>query len=147
MATIYFSGSISGGRDDVHLYRRIVAALEEAGHRVLAGSVTATETGAGGEALDAETIFKRDLAWIEESDLLVAEVSMPSTGVGYEIAVARYHYDVPVICLWRPGRTQRCTAMIDGDERITLLTYTDESTGTMLARLADAVNRVRPATV
>ena len=139
MATIYFSGSITGGREDVHLYRRIVSALEEEGHRVLAGSVIATDMGATGEPLDACTIFERDIGWIEEADLLVAEVSMPSTGVGYEIAAARYRYKIPVVCLWRPGRTQRCTAMIEGDIGIQFLPYTDDSIGTMLAKLSASI--------
>ena len=139
MATIYFSGSITGGRDDVHLYRRIVSALEEEGHRVLAGSVIATDMGATGEALDACTIFERDLRWIEEADLLVAEVSTPSSGVGYEIAAARYRYKIPVICLWRPARTKRCTAMIEGDLGIHFIPYTDDSIGTMLAKLSAAL--------
>src|SRR5438067_9186159 len=97
--TIYFAGAISGGRADVAHYRRVVAALENEGHRVLAGAVASEDVGAGGEALDAAAICARDLAWIEEADLLIAEVSMPSTGVGYEIAAARYRYDIPVICL------------------------------------------------
>src|SRR5215212_10674498 len=100
--TIYFSGSISGGRGDVAQYRRIIDALEEDGHRVLAGSVAAEDIGDGGDPLAASAIFTRDMAWIEAADVLVAEVSTPSTGVGYEIASARYRYDIPVICLWRP---------------------------------------------
>ena len=121
--TIYFAGSISGGRDDAAHYRTLVAALEADGHRVLAGAVASESVGAGGEALDSEAIFDRDLRWIAEADLLVAEVSMPSTGVGYEIATARYRYKIPVICLYRPAYTKRCTAMISGDREITLVAY------------------------
>ncbi len=121
--TIYFAGSISGGRDDAGHYRTLVTALETDGHRVLAGAVASESVGAGGEALDAEAIFQRDLRWIAEADLLVAEVSVPSTGVGYEIATARYRYGIPVICLYRPAYTKRCTAMIAGDREITLVAY------------------------
>src|SRR4051794_15767048 len=103
--TIYFSGSISGGRVDVAHYRRIVDALQAAGRRVLSGSVAAAEIGDEGDALGAQAIFDRDLQWIAGSDVLVAEVSVPSTGVGYEIAAARYRYGIPVICLYRPAYT------------------------------------------
>src|SRR5688572_30737435 len=51
--TIYFAGAITGGRGDVDHYRRIVAALEADGHRVLAGAVAAEHVGPSGEALDA----------------------------------------------------------------------------------------------
>jgi len=121
------------------MYRRIIDTLEKDGHRVLAGAVAAEHVGAGGESLDARAIFERDLRWIEEADVLVAEVSTPSIGVGYEIAVARYVHDIPVICLYRPAFTSRCTAMIAGDAGIKLLEYTDDSVEDLLARLSDAL--------
>src|SRR5438093_868721 len=100
---IYFAGAISGGRGDVAHYRQIVAALEADGYRVLAGAVAAEHIGAGGEPLTSCDIFERDIGWLAEADLLVAEVSTPSTGVGYEIATMRYRYGKPVIALYRPA--------------------------------------------
>jgi hypothetical protein len=138
--TIYFSGSISGGRADLPLYRRIVDALEAEGHRVLAGSVAADHIGADGDPLSADAIFNRDIAWIEEAaranGVLIAEVSLPSTGVGYEIAAARYRFSMPVICLYRPAHTRRCTAMVAGDAGIRVIEYTDDSIDAMLERLS-----------
>lgn len=142
-ATIYFSGAISGGRADLPLYRRIVAALEEDGHRVLAGAVTAEHIGAVGESLGAEQIFNRDLGWIEAADILVAEVSMPSTGVGYEIAAARHRYAIPVVCLYRPAYTARCSAMVAGDRGIETIEYHDATVEEMLKRLRETVRRLR----
>jgi len=134
-ATIYFSGSITGGRDDVALYRRIVEALERDGHRVLAGAVASEHVGAAGEPLSARDIFTRDMSWLDEATVVVAEVSTPSTGVGYEIAVARYLRRIPVICLYRPGRTARCSAMIAGDDGIRLLEYRLETVDELLGEL------------
>lgn len=151
MPTIYFSGSISGGRADVPLYRRIVAALEEDGFEVLAGSVTSEAVGNGGEHLGAAAVFERDLAWIAAADVLVAEVSMPSIGVGYEVAAARYRYGIPVICLYRPAYTARCSAMIGGDAGIETIEYRESAFGEMLAALREAlrrsVNKSRSGTV
>lgn len=128
--TIYFSGSISGGREDRAFYRRIVKALEDEGHRVYAGAVTSESIDAAGEPLEALQIFQRDLGWIEEvaeaGGVLVAEVSRPSVGVGYEIAAARYRYNLPVICLYRPAFTSRCSGMIAGDRDIQLIEYTED---------------------
>lgn len=142
MITIYFSGSISGGRADLPLYRRIVAALEQDGHRVLAGAVTSESVGSGGEAIGPREIFERDLRWIEESDVLVADVSMPSIGVGYEVAAARYRFAIPVICLYRPGPTARCSAMVAGDGGIELLEYSEAEFDQMLTRLRASVGRI-----
>jgi len=145
MTTIYFSGSISGGREDVETYRTFVAALQRAGHRVLAGMVTAGHIGAEGESLAACDIFDRDVGWIDEvarsGGVLVAEVSRPSNGVGYEIAMARYHYDMPVICLYRPAFTKRCSGMIAGDRGIRLIEYSDETLPAAIEKLLDAVNK------
>ncbi len=137
--TIYFAGAISGGRGDVAHYREIVAALERDGHRVLAGAVAAEDIGADGERLESAAIFERDMGWIADADILVAEVSMPSTGVGYEIAAARYRHDIPVICLYRPAYTKRCTAMVGGDRRIDLIEY--ENAAEMLTRLRAALQK------
>lgn len=137
--TIYFSGSISGGRQDVGLYRRIVVHLEAQGHLVLAGAVATESISAGGEALVEQAIFERDLAWIAETaaagGALVADVSVPSTGVGYEIAVARYSFGIPVIALYRPAHTRRCSAMIRGDAGIVTLDYQEEYLDSLLDRL------------
>jgi nucleoside 2-deoxyribosyltransferase len=143
MFTIYFAGSISGGRGDVALYREIVAALEREGHRVLAGAVAAEDVTSSGEALDACAIFDRDLGWIADADILVAEVSMPSTGVGYEIATARYRYDIPVICLYRPAHTARCTAMVAGDRGVELIEYVEVSD--LIPRLSDVLAKYTAA--
>ncbi|MEO8217696.1 MAG: hypothetical protein ABI718_11495 [Acidobacteriota bacterium] len=140
---IYFSGSISGGRDDVDLYRAIVENLRTGGHHVIAGEVTNPELHGGGEPLGDQEIFERDLAWIEEisrlGGVLVAEVSTPSTGVGYEVAAARYRFRIPVICLYRAGRTQRCSAMVAGDPEITLIRYDKTDMAELFARLGEVL--------
>jgi nucleoside 2-deoxyribosyltransferase len=137
--TIYFSGSITGGREDVELYQRIVEALEADGHRVLAGAVAAAHVGSEGEGPDRAAIYTRDLAWLDEADIIVAEVSKPSHGVGYEIAYARHRRAIPVICLFRPAYTKRCSAMIAGDAAIDLIEYADLAT--LLPRLRESVHR------
>jgi hypothetical protein len=142
--TIYFAGSISGGRGDAPHYARIVAHLERHGHTVLAGAVASEHIGAAGEPRSSRDIFERDLGWIAEvaaaGGVLVAEVSTPSTGVGYEIATARYRYDLPVICLYRPVFTTRCTAMVSGDAGLRLIEYRDDAIDEMLDRLVDALD-------
>lgn len=141
--TIYFSGSISGGREDLAIYRRIVAALEDAGHHVFAGSVTSELIGVEGDPLEAVQIFSRDVAWLEEvasrEGILVAEVSRPSIGVGYEIAAARYRFNIPVICMYRPSFTKRCSGMVAGDPSIRVIEYTADLFEAAVAELVRTV--------
>ena len=139
-ATIYFSGSITGGRDDVALYGELIAAFEAAGHRVVSGAVGDAAVGAGGEGGDARAIYERDLAWIRESDLLVAEVSVPSHGVGYEISAARHLFGKPVVALTR----RRCSAMIAGDPEIELVEYTPETVADAAAAVLRIAAEIEP---
>jgi 2'-deoxynucleoside 5'-phosphate N-hydrolase len=142
--TIYFSGSISGGREDAAIYRRIVERLRAAGHRVIDGEVTGATPHEGDGVLAASAIFRRDMAWLGEAAVLVAEVSRPSTGVGYEIAAARYLRRIPVICLYRPAWSSRCSAMISGDGGIELIEYGEETFETMIGELLEALTGVCP---
>ncbi|MGA7614960.1 MAG: nucleoside 2-deoxyribosyltransferase [Thermoanaerobaculia bacterium] len=147
---IYFSASISGGRSDVPLYRRIVDHLSARGHRIYAEHVADASLRADGETVTPEEIFRRDLDWIEEvaksGGALVAEVSMPSIGVGYEIAAARYRFGMPVVCLYRPAHTRRCSAMVSGDREITLLAYEEDSLDQLLDALGKRLDETRGAT-
>lgn len=138
--TIYFSGAISGGRADVGLYRRLVQVLENEGYRVLAGAMAAEDVGAGGEMLHPPDICARDLGWLDEADLVVAEVSVPSLGVGYEIAYATRIRQIPVIALYRRTFTQRCSAMIAGDPGVRLIQYEDASA--ILPELLESLRRL-----
>lgn len=139
--TIYFSGAISGGRADVALYQQIVDMLEAEGYRVLAGAVASEHVGAGGETLHPPDICARDLAWLDEADLVVAEVSVPSLGVGYEIAYATRVRKIPVIALYRRAWTKRCSAMISGDPFVELLEY--ETLEPVLPRLLESIRHAR----
>ncbi|HVR42976.1 MAG TPA: hypothetical protein VMS56_05965 [Thermoanaerobaculia bacterium] len=149
MTPIYFSGSISGGRDDVGLYRRIVAAFERDGFEVFAGLVTSAEVGAGGESLAPEAIFARDLGWLEEvtarGGAIVAEVTLPSHGVGYEIAAARYRFAIPVVALFRPASGRRCSAMVAGDPGVVLLEYAEGELDALPGRVAAALRSLGAA--
>ncbi len=140
-STIYFSGAISAGRADVAQYRKIVEALQADGHRVLAGAVAAEHIGAGGETLGPREIFERDLRWLDEADVVVAEVSVPSLGVGYEIAYASRTRAIRVIALYRPAFTTRCSAMISGDPGVELIAY--EELSEILPRLLESIRHPR----
>src|SRR5205085_10225961 len=109
-----------------------------------AGAVAPDTVGADGERLDSRAIFERDMQWIDDADVLVAEGSMPSTGVGYEIGTARYRSDIPVICLYRPAYTKRCTAMVGGDRGIELIEHSDAAE--MLSRLRAALAKYTAGT-
>ena len=105
--TIYFAGSISGGRGDQAVYQQIIDLLKQHGTVLTEHFGDATLTAAG-EALDDCVIHDRDLAWLRRADVLVAEVTTPSLGVGYEIGRA-VEWGKRIVCLYRPSA--RATAV------------------------------------
>ncbi|KAF3707875.1 2'-deoxynucleoside 5'-phosphate N-hydrolase 1 [Channa argus] len=114
---IYFCGSIRGGRNDVHVYRRIVEKLRSYG-TVLTEHVSSSELTDSGE--DAKTggdkfIHDRDMDWLRQADLVVAEVTQPSLGVGYELGRA-IDMRKKVLCLFRLSSQRTLSAMIRGAE-------------------------------
>lgn len=121
---IYFAGSISGGREDQELYTLIIQELKKYG-RVLTEHVADKAITALGEAaLSAKEIYDRDVAWLTECDVMVAEVSTVSHGVGYEIGKAE-GMDKAIFCLYRPVEGKRLSAMIAGNPNLIILEYQD----------------------
>ena len=85
---IYFAGSICGGRQNRELYYKIIEHLKQYG-KVLTENIADRDlTEKGEDNTDDRAIHDRDLAWLQSSDLVIAEVTTPSLGVGYEVARA-----------------------------------------------------------
>jgi len=99
---IYFSCSLTGGRRDEAAYRLIVDQLQAMGHMVLTAHLAHPQVMQEERTVDPAEVYRRDVNWIEECQALVAEVSTPSHGVGYEIALALQR-GKPVLCLYREG--------------------------------------------
>ena len=131
---IYFAGSIRGGRGDAALYRQIITLLMEYG-AVLTEHVGDTSlTRAGEDGPSDEAIYERDMAHLAEADVVVAEVTLPSHGVGYEVARAEA-LGKPVLCLHRRGAGRRLSAMLAGNPALRCETYDSvEELGPILER-------------
>ncbi len=111
---IYFSCSITGGRDDEPVYAALVAHLQATGHEVLTAHLASPSALADDAGRGAAEVYARDTAWVRACDAMVAEVSTPSHGVGYEIAYA-LELGKPVLCCHRADA--RISKMIAGNTR------------------------------
>jgi 2'-deoxynucleoside 5'-phosphate N-hydrolase len=110
---IYFSCSLTGGRKDEAVYGAIVDHLLAAGHDVLTAHLARPEVMALEQVVEPGEVYRRDIEWIRECDALVAEISTPSHGVGYEIAVALAR-GKPVLCCARRGA--KVSKMLTGND-------------------------------
>ena len=113
MNRIYFAGSIRGGRKLAGSYRELITILQSHGkvYTEHVGNDIAIDSDY--ENLTDAQIYERDMDWIRNSDLMVAEVSVPSLGVGYEIATA-LNRGIPVLCLYNKNAGHALSAMISG---------------------------------
>ena len=81
-------------------------------------------TDQGEDTKPDDEIFQRDVEWIREADIIVAEVTVPSLGVGYELGVGE-SLGKPIICLYREKDRRRLSAMIGGNPWFQVQDYQD----------------------
>ncbi len=129
---IYFAASISAGRKYAPIYEKIVLDLKNQGHFVLTEHVADLNVLNLEMNRPAPEVYERDISKLQEADILVAEVSKPSTGVGYEIAYM-LALQKPVLCLYLKGL--QMSKMITGNSDPKCSVYSYESTNELLDRL------------
>ncbi len=120
---IYFACSIRAGRADQPVYAEIIKIIKQAGATVLSELFgKANLMNSGHQALSKTDIWNKDLALLREADSVIAEVTNPSLGVGYEIAKAE-ELGKPILALYRPSSGQSLSAMIGGSPHLNLVEY------------------------
>ena len=119
---IYFACSITGGREFESVYQSIVHALAENGHSVLTAHLVESDVMEIEAGHSPEYVYTRDTNWIRECDVLIAEVSVPSHGVGYEIGFA-LGIEKTILALHQDDRN--VSKMISGnpDKNLTVKMY------------------------
>ena len=111
---IYFSGSIRAGRDDQELYQRLIQSLQYHGQVLTEHVGDPNLTHWGDEGPADQDIYERDMAWLADADVIVAEVSTPSLGVGYELGRAE-SLKKPTLCLYRERDGRSLSPMVSGN--------------------------------
>ena len=130
---IYFACSITGGREFERFYQDLMAALLSDGHQIPTAHLAESNVLAYESVIAPREIYERDVTWIRSADALIAEVSVPSHGVGYEIGFA-IQEGKPVLCLYQAGR--KVSKMITGNPHPKLLVkdYKDKEEAISSAR-------------
>ncbi len=121
---IYFAGSIRGGREDRDRYHYLIKYLSQYGQVLSEHIGEESLTASGEEQEDHVMIHRRDMEWLLAADAVVAEVSTPSLGVGYEIGQALENQK-PVLCLYRSGSPHKLSAMIAGSPDLRVIQYSE----------------------
>ena len=118
---IYVSGSIYGGRQKIETYKTIIKALELYGEvcdkEIIDEDIIKKE-----EYQEDKEIFENLVKRLESSDLIFAEVTVPSLGVGYELGIAD-KLGKKIIAIYDLNMIDKVSTMIRGNERIKLIGY------------------------
>ena len=122
---VYFAGSIRGGREDAAVYKRIIDYINAT------DTVLTEHIGLGSLSVKARTkeddvhIYKRDTEWLRSSDVLIAECTNPSHGVGYELAYAEAR-NIPVYIFYDKSKAN-ISAMLNGNAYFKVYPYENEA--------------------
>lgn len=116
---IYFAASIRGGRVDANLYKEIIEYMKKDNIVLtehVGSNISQTEQG-----IKDTQIYVQDTKLIKESDLIIAECTCPSLGVGYELAYAE-RFKKPCYIFYRKSQCQ-LSAMLKGNEYFKIYPY------------------------
>ena len=114
---IYFAGSIRGGREDIKKYAEIISYLKGFGE-VLTEHVGKENLDNLEKSLTDKYIHDQDVKWMKQADVLIADITVNSIGVGYEIAKLE-DMGKKILCICKkPEEGKKISAMIAGDENI-----------------------------
>lgn len=143
---VYCSGPIRGDTSFVDNYHHLIEMVNELGAMALAESGNdirreRNKNDDGKYPPGDRGIYKRDMEWLESSHCVVAEVSAPSHGAGFEISYALFVMNIPVL-IFHSRKGKRLSAMLQGCDlpNITVIHYSDF--GEIEVRLREFLHRV-----
>ena len=137
---IYFACSITGGRDFEPIYQDLIAALLADGHSIPTAHLADSEVKALEAIVSPREVYERDVAWIGDCEALVAEVSTPSHGVGYEVAYA-LSIGKPVLCIYQEG--QPLSKMLSGNSHPSIQVSRYRNTGHAIAIIRSFLKKIK----
>ena len=135
---IYFAGSIRGAEADKPRFKRFIEHLS--GHGKVLTEHSFDFNYAEEIRQDDHEIYELDKGWLKDADALVAEVSSPSLGVGYEIGRVEA-MGKPILCLYGRQEGQRLSAMIGGNRKLMIVEYDREEEA--LSAMDDFINALK----
>lgn len=118
---IYISGSIYGGREKLETYKKIIPELEKYAE-VLDKNIADDEILEKEKFQKDDIVFKELESQLKSADLIFAELTIPSLGVGYELGLADA-LGKKIIGIYDKTMTPKISTMISGNHRILLIPY------------------------
>ena len=115
LMNVYFGFTVAGNRSSLEAAKRIVSVLQSMGHEVLTSHLVREDVWEADRSVAAEEIFARDMKWLDQCDLFVAEVSGSSFGVGFETGYLLGATEKRTILLYQRKAERQISLLITGN--------------------------------
>ena len=112
---IYFGFTVAGDRSSIDTARKVVHQLEEMGHEVLTRHLVSDNAWEADRSVSRQDVYRRDMAWLWQCELFVAEVSGSSFGLGFETGYMLGATSKKVVLLYRRDVERRVSLLITGN--------------------------------
>lgn len=123
---VYLACTVRGDRGAVAVARALADALECMGHTILTRHLLDENVERAEAQLTERAVFERDMRWLDDADILVAEASGSSYGVGFEVGYVLGRFDVTgqrVLLLYDAARRPLVSRLIAGNVHPGCTTY------------------------
>jgi nucleoside 2-deoxyribosyltransferase len=145
--TIYLACTVRGDRGAVEALRSLCERLEARGHTILTRHLLDDDVDSAEATLTEHAVYERDIGWLDRCDLLIADASGSSYGVGFEVGYVlgqTNRTNQRVVLLYRADRRNRISRLIAGNSHPRCTTYGYEGPDDLVAFVTGAVDRIEP---
>jgi Nucleoside 2-deoxyribosyltransferase len=111
---IYFGFTVAGDRSSVAAATKIVELLVEMEHEVLTRHLIRSDVWEADRAISPQEVYLRDMTWLKQCDLFMAEVSGSSFGLGFETGYLLGATTKKVVLFYRRDAEKKISLMITG---------------------------------
>ena len=112
---IYFGFTVAGDRSSVDVARRLVELLETMGHEVLTRHLVNDNAAQMDRGITPQAVYQRDMNWLRQCDIFIAEVSGSSFGLGYEAGYVLGSSEKKAVLFYRRAAAPRISLLITGN--------------------------------
>jgi hypothetical protein len=124
---IYFGYTVAGDRASIDAARTVVQVLQQRGHEVLTEHLVRDDVWSNDRLIPAQQVYHRDMMWLDQCDLFLAEVSGSSFGLGFEAGYLLGGTSKKVILFYKREIAHKFSLLITGNSHpnCVLVPYAD----------------------
>src|SRR5271168_2620072 len=111
---IYFGFTVAGDRSSVVTARKIVELLAEMEHEVLTRHLIRDDAWEADRSISPREVYLRDVTWLKQCDVFMAEVSGSSFGLGFETGYLLGATTKKVVLFYRRDVETKISLLITG---------------------------------